>query len=69
MTKIFYAICLCILIIEGISNKRQISRYEDYESKCEALLDSIASWDDSFLDTVCETDVYSEYSEAKEKLR
>ena len=41
---------------------------EEYYNKCEALLDSICAWDDSFMDTVGETDAYFEYCEAREKL-
>lgn len=66
MKQIVYTACLCILIITAISNKRR--RYEDYKSKCETLLDSIAAWDDSFLDTVCETETYQDYIESREKL-
>lgn len=45
--------------------------YEDYEyyEKTEALLDSINNWDNSFMDTVMETDAYYEYEVAKQNLQ
>lgn len=41
----------------------------EYQEKTEALLDSIYSWDNSFIDTVMETDVYYEYELAKEAIQ
>ena len=39
--------------------------YVEYYDKCEELIDSINSWDDCFLDTAGETDVYYSYYESK----
>lgn len=44
------------------------SNYNYYE-KTEALLDSIYNWDESFMDTVMETDIYYEYELAKENMQ
>lgn len=38
----------------------------EYYNRTEALLDSINNWDESFMDTVMETDAYYEYELAKE---
>ena len=38
----------------------------EYYDNTEALLDSIYSWDESFMDTVMESDAYYEYEVAKE---
>ena len=45
-----------------------IKAYNTYNRDCEILLDSIASWDDSFMDTTGETDTYCNYIESREKL-
>lgn len=45
-----------------------IKAYDAYNRDCEILLDSIASWDDSFMDTTGETDTYCNYIESREKL-
>lgn len=45
-----------------------IKAYDVYNRDCEILLDSIASWDDSFMDTTGETDTYCNYIESREKL-
>ena len=45
-----------------------IKAYDAYNRDCEILLDSIASWDDSFMDTTGETDTYCNYAESREKL-
>lgn len=42
------------------------SEREEYYIHTEALLDSINNWDESFMDTVMETDAYYEYELAKE---
>lgn len=39
--------------------------YGEYYDRCEELIDSINSWDDCFLDTAGETDVYYSYYESK----
>ena len=43
---------------------------EDFEyfKKTEALLDSMAYWDPTFMDTVMETDAYCEYEEARKQM-
>lgn len=41
----------------------------DYFEKTEALLDSINNWDESFMDTVMETDAYYEYEVAADIVR
>lgn len=33
----------------------------NYYNKTEALLDSIYNWDESFMDTIMESDIYYEY--------
>ena len=40
----------------------------NYYNKVEELLDSINNWDESFMDTVMETDTYYEYEIAREGL-
>lgn len=45
-----------------------IKAYDAYNRDCEILLDSIASWDNSFMDTTGETDTYCNYIESREKL-
>lgn len=55
-----------LFICEQISNQlHQYSVSKDYYNKTEALLDSIYKWDNSFADTVMETDVYYEYEVAR----
>lgn len=44
------------------------AQYNYYE-KTEALLDSINNWDESFMDTVMETDAYYEYELAKQEIK
>lgn len=46
-----------------------IQAYNDYYNQCEALLDSINSWDESFMDTIVETDAYFEYEVAKSRVK
>lgn len=57
---------------EQIETENQISylqeltkSYGEYYDRCEELIDSINSWDDCFLDTAGETDVYYSYYESK----
>lgn len=45
-----------------------IKAYDAYNKDCEILLDSITSWDNSFMDTTGETDTYCNYMESKKKL-
>lgn len=47
---------------------KTIEAYDNYNAKCEILLDSIASWDESFGDGPAETDAYVDYLDAREKL-
>lgn len=44
------------------------SQQNEYYEKTEALLDSINNIDESFMDTVMETDAYYEYETAKENI-
>lgn len=44
-------------------------QYKQYHKDTEALLDSIYQWDDPFLDTIGESDVYSNYCESEKKVR
>lgn len=45
-----------------------IKAYDAHNKDCETLLDSISSWDESFMDTTGETDTYCNYIESREKL-
>lgn len=45
-----------------------IKAYDTYNKDCEILLDSIASWDESFYDTTVETDVYQNYLDSRDNL-
>lgn len=45
-----------------------IEAYNSYNKDCETLLDSIASKDNSFMDTTGETDTYCNYMKSREKL-
>lgn len=56
------------LKVNQITSNRVINAYDAYNRDCEALLDSIASWDDSFMDTTGETDVYCDYCDSRAKL-
>lgn len=47
------------------SKEELINAQFEYMNANEALLDSIAKWDNSFMDTTGETDAYWEYFEAK----
>lgn len=52
--------------IQQISYLQELTKsYGEYYDKCEELIDSIISWDNSFLDTAGETDEYYFYYEAK----
>lgn len=60
------------IIVVGFAcyNAGKSTVYEEdynYFEKTEALLDSINNWDESFMDTVMETDAYYEYELAKEE--
>lgn len=49
-----------------VSHLQELTKsYGEYYDKCEELIDSINSWDDCFLDTAGETDVYYSYYESK----
>ncbi len=67
-----FAVAVVLLAALGIAcyNAGKVSVYTEkatYFYKTEALLDSICSWDNSFMDTVMETDAYYEYEVAREK--
>ena len=61
-----------IMVVIGLAyNAGKRAVYEKdykYYKKTEALLDSISNWDESFMDTVMETDAYYEYELAKYEL-
>ena len=61
---------LLVIVLTGIacSQTATIEAYNRYNRDCEILLDSIASWDKSFFDTVVETDAYYDYINSREIL-
>lgn len=61
-------IFICIASYNAGRNSVYKEEYKYYE-KTEILLDSINKWDNSFMDTVMETDTYYEYEVARENLR
>lgn len=67
---IIAVLSLIVIILAGITcdQNTRINAYDRYNKDCETLLDSIASWDDSFLDTTAETDTYCDYIESREHL-
>lgn len=60
-----FLICFCTY---NIGKDKAYSRQYDYYKKTKALLDSINSWDSSFMDTVMESDVYYEYKLSYDKI-
>lgn len=53
---------VCIFFLGYKTGESTIySKQYNYYDKTEALLDSIYNWDESFMDTVMESDVYYEY--------
>lgn len=55
-------IAIFIFSIGYFCGKRHVySLNNTYYNKTEALLDSIYNWDESFMGTVMETDIYYEY--------
>lgn len=60
-------IVFCALHFFGPSLNKGAEK--EYYNKTEALLDSINTWHESFMDTVMETDVYYEYEVARENLK
>lgn len=73
-TAYFLGLCASFLIGSSVkmtsynNQKEVISSYNSYYNHCEALLDSIAANDDSFMDTIGETDAYCDYQAAKDSL-
>lgn len=67
---IIAVLSLVVVILAGIicDQNTRINTYDRYNKNCETLLDSIASWDDSFIDTIVETDTYYNYLESREYL-
>ena len=61
---------LLVIVFVGIaySQVATINAYNRYNRDCEILLDSIASWDESFFDTVVGSDAYNDYINSREKL-
>ena len=45
-----------------------LDEYDKYYKSVEILLDSVVVWDESFMDTTIETDVYFEYYKHREKI-
>lgn len=45
-----------------------LDEYDKYYESVEILLDSVVVWDESFMDTTLETDVYFEYYKHREKI-
>ena len=70
MTKNIIIVVLLLLVgvLTGVSYYQnvRIDAYDRYNRDCEILLDSIALWDKSFIDTVIETD--NNYLESREHL-
>ena len=67
---IIAALSLSVIILTGITcdQNTRINAYDRYNKNCETLLDSIASWNNSFLDTTAETDTYCDYIESRKHL-
>lgn len=59
-----FIILLTVLILQSC----KLKQYENYYNSTEKLLDYIYNNDDSFMDTIGESDVYEEYSNAYIKL-
>ena len=54
------------LIGYNMGESHVYSMDNEYYTHTEALLDSINNWDESFMDTVMESDTYYEYELARE---
>lgn len=71
LSMILSVILLGSIIINYIvynSYSNLIRAYDNYNKNCEILLDSIASWDESFYDATVETDVYQNYLDSRDNL-
>ena len=72
MTKNIIIVVLLLLVgvLTGISYDQtiRIDAYDRYNRDCEILLDSIASWNNTFEDGIAETDTYTTYLESREHL-
>lgn len=67
---LFLLIAGCISFASYNAGKSTVySQDYEYYEKTEALLDSINNWDNSFMDTVMETDAYYEYEVAKQNIQ
>lgn len=67
ITALFTIGVACVVSYHAGKSSVYAEDFEYYE-KTEALLDSINKWDESFMDTVMETDVYYEYEVARKAL-
>lgn len=69
--SIITIICIAIGVVSHhiSGHSATIEARNEYYNKTEALLDSIHKWDESFMDSVMETDSYYEYEVARENLR
>lgn len=72
--NVWVILFLCVVAITSFIcynvGKSEVYKAQyNYYEKTEALLDSIYNWDESFMDTVMETDAYYEYEVAKEEIQ
>lgn len=63
------AVAITSFICYNVGKSEVYKAQYNYYEKTEALLDSIYNWDESFMDTVMETDAYYEYELAKEEIQ
>lgn len=74
---IFITKCVLVVLFLGLfyamaynaGKHKAFVESAEYYVHTEALLDSINNWDESFMNTVMETDVYYDYEIAKQNLR
>lgn len=59
--------CFCFACYNA-GKSTALNEVNGYFDTTETLLDSIAAWDNTFSDTVMETDTYSDYEEARDSL-
>ena len=69
--KIIIVLALMLMFLAGIigynmGESHVYSMDNEYYTHTEALLDSINNWNESFIDTVMESDTYYEYELARE---
>lgn len=55
-----------IMLVKLLQYKNTIDTYKNYVIHCEHLIDYIAYSQDTFCDTIGETDAYQEYLDSKE---